>query len=167
MVSNVCSRLELPDMSLGGITRGMCLVAAFRRSSNPGGSLRRGGSFGCANGLTHGHVIGAGRNDVGGDVLYCATSRRCRIYEPTVRGCLVCGCVGRYRTTWRFCRIFSIFCVWLRRDRWALQNILYIFSAAGVAVEVLRGPCTSVWSRRKFRRQTCAAHQGTRLLSTA
>ena len=122
MVSKVCSRLELPDMNLDGITRAMCLVATFRRRSNPDMSSRRGGLFGCASGLIHGNAIGAGRNDVGGDVLYCATSGRCRIHEITARVWSVCGCLGRYRTSWRFCVMLTIFCVWLWRDRWPIHT---------------------------------------------
>ena len=109
-------------MNLDGITRAMCLVATFRRRSNPDMSSRRGGLFGCASGLIHGNAIGAGRNDVGGDVLYCATSGRCRIHEITARVWSVCGCLGRYRTSWRFCVMLTIFCVWLWRDRWPIHT---------------------------------------------
>ena len=87
----MCGRLELPHMNLDGMTRGMCLVATLRRSSDRGGSLRRGGSFVCATGLTHVDAIGVDTNDVGGDVLYWATSRRCRIHELPARVCSVCG----------------------------------------------------------------------------
>ena len=42
------------------------------------------------------------RNDVGGDVHVAATSKRCRIHDLTARVCSVCGCLGRYRASWRF-----------------------------------------------------------------
>ena len=122
MMSKVCSRLELPDMNLDEIRRSMILVAMFRKSSNPSGLLRRGGSFGCANRLARVNVTGVGRNIVGGDVLYWATSRRCRIHELTARVCSVCGCVGRYRTALYSWTIFSMFFVWLWRDRWPLHD---------------------------------------------
>ena len=122
MVSKVCSRLELPDMNLDEIRRSMILVAMFRKSSNPSGLLRRGGSFGCANRLTHVNATGVGRNIVSGDVLYCATSRRCRIHEPTTQLCSVCGCVGRYRTALCSWTIVSMFFVWLWRVRWPLHD---------------------------------------------
>ena len=122
MMSKVCSRLELPDMNLGEIRRSMILVAMFRKSSNPSGLLRRGGSFGCANRLTHVNATGVGRNIVSGDVLNCATSRRCRIHEPTTQLCSVCGCVGRYRTALCSWTIVSMFFVWLWRDRWPLHD---------------------------------------------
>ena len=68
------------------------------------------------------------RNDVGGDVHAAAISTLCRIHELTAGVCSVCGFLGRYRTTWRFCPMFSMFFVWVWRDRWPFHKTSNLLS---------------------------------------